>query len=132
MNITETEPDESRTRLCRAGHAGRAYDADVAECWTVFNEGGGPGLHYVAHVTSGIFDFALEIPGSWPQGQDMAEARERAGRQLSLAVAQLDSACEQLDSGVLIRVLIQGERRPVPGAQGRGPELLRADARRRT
>lgn len=107
MNSTETEPAGSRTRLRRADHAGGAYDADIADCRKVINDRSG--LHYVAHISSGIFDFALEIPGRWPSGRDMTEASERAGRQLSVAVTQLDSACEPLDSGVLIRVVIQGE-----------------------
>jgi hypothetical protein len=109
MNIMETEPAESRTRLHRADHAGAAYDADIAECRKVLSERGGLGLHYVAHVTSGIFDFALDVPGPRPTAPDMRAAFESAGRQLSLAAAQLDSACEPLDSGPLIRVVIQGE-----------------------
>jgi hypothetical protein len=110
MNIMETESAESGTRLRRADHAGAAYDADIAECRKVLSERG-PGLVYVAHVTSGILDFALDVPGPWPgaEAEDMTEARERAGRQLSLSAAQLDSACEPLDSGTLIRLVIQGE-----------------------
>lgn len=107
MNITQTERAESGPRLRRADHAGGAYDADIAECRKVITER--VGLHYVAHVTSGIFDFALEIPSGWPRGRDTAGASDRAGRQLSLAVAELNSACQSLDSGALIRVVVQGE-----------------------
>jgi hypothetical protein len=104
-NTTMTEPPEARVR--RAHHAGDAYDDDIAECRAAI--GKRIGLHYAAHVTSGIFDFSLESPGPWPPGAPEASGLERASRQLSLAVAQLDVACEPLDSGVLIRMVIQGE-----------------------
>ena len=107
MNNTEAGLGGSMPRLRRADHAGRTYDEDIATCRRVINERGG--LHYIAHVTSGLVDFAFDFPGRWPQGQDVAETSERAGRQLSLAVAELDLACEPLDSGALIRVVVQGE-----------------------
>jgi hypothetical protein len=105
MNTTEPGVPEPETH--RAGHAGGAYDADIAECRKMISERAG--LNYIAHVTAGICDFAVEMPGWSPRGQDMATASERAGRQLSLTVAELNSACEPLDSGVLIRVVVQGE-----------------------
>lgn len=105
MNNTEAAGPIPKTH--RAGHAGGAFDADIADCREVISER--IGLNYVAHVTAGICDFAVEIPGWSPRGQDMATASERAGRQLSLTVAEIDSACEPLDSGVLIRVVVQGE-----------------------
>jgi hypothetical protein len=107
MTITGTEPAESRNRLSRADHASAAYAADLAECDRAVNDRSG--LHFLAHITSGIVDFSVEFPGAWSRGQQTTGAFERAARQLNLAVSQLDSACEPLDSGALIRVVIQGE-----------------------
>jgi hypothetical protein len=107
MNVTETQPPADWARIRRASHAGKAHEADIAECRELITRQAG--LHYLAHITSGILDFAIETPDLWPPGQDMREAFDRAGRELNLAVAQLDSACEPLDTGMLIRVVIQGE-----------------------
>jgi len=105
-DTTETEPAGSATRIRRADHAGVAFDADIADCRRIVGERGG--LHYVAHFTSGIFDFALESPGLRAASRDMTESFERLGRHLSLIVAQADTVCEPLDSGPLIRVVVQG------------------------
>jgi hypothetical protein len=106
-NNTEPASAASRSRLRRAEHAGGAYDADIAACVTVAAAGGA--LHYVAHITSGVFDFAFETLGNRPHGDEQGKAFDRAGRQLSLAVAQLNATCKRLDSGALVRVVIQGE-----------------------
>jgi len=96
---------ESRVRC--AEHASGTYDADIAACRTIaFADGA---LHYVAHITSGVFDFALNCLGKQPSSHDLPKAFDRAGRQLSLAVVQLDETCKLLDSGALIRVVIQGD-----------------------
>lgn len=94
-------------RLWRADHAGAAYNRDIEDCRAAIVEGSG--LHYVAHVTYGILDFALGTPARWPGGESMATTAESAVRQLSLATAQLERWCEPLDSGALIRVVLQGE-----------------------
>ncbi len=104
-NVTDREFAEPGFR--RAGHAGEAFDADIGACRAVLNKPNG--LHYVAHVTHGILDFAMGVPGRWPRGGREADALEGAGRQLGLAVVQLGAACEPLDTGALIRVVLQGE-----------------------
>jgi hypothetical protein len=106
MDMTKPETAGSEARVRRAVHAGEAYDRDLAECREVIDERSG--LHYIAHVTCGIIDFAVERPDLGGSGQDRPGAFDRAGRQLSLIVAELDRVCEPLDSGSLIRVVIQG------------------------
>jgi hypothetical protein len=107
FDATEPASDAAHSRLRRAEHAGGAYDADIAACRTIAVANGA--LHYVAHITSGVFDFALDSAGKQPPSHDMSDAFDRAGRQLSLAVVQLDETCKPLDSGTLIRVVIQGD-----------------------
>lgn len=102
MNTTHAQPAGSQTRLRRAEHAGGAYDADISECRTIVSAR--EGLDYIAHVTCGVFDFAIEAADT----RAATDAFDRAGRQLSLVAAQLDTACEPLDSGPLIRVVLQG------------------------
>ncbi len=106
MNATKPGSAGSGTALRRADHAGSAYDRDIGESRSTLADCGA--LNYVAHFTSGILDFAVEATGSGapPAG---TQACDRAGRQLSLAVAQLDNTCDQLDTGPLIRLVLQGE-----------------------
>jgi hypothetical protein len=95
----EPEPAERRAR-----HAGTAHDENVAACRAVV---AGGALRYIAHFTSGVFDFAAEAGGA--PGGPALEARDRAGQRLGLIVSELDEACQPLDSGPLIRVVVQGE-----------------------
>jgi hypothetical protein len=104
-NITTTDP--SGTEVHRAYHARDAYGAEIADCRATIEKR--IGLHYAAHVTCGVFDFALDNPSDWPPATDLAKDLERASRQLNLAVTQLDATCDPLDSGILIRVVVQGE-----------------------
>src|SRR5690348_13387742 len=97
FNIPESAASDSGLR--RAEHAREGYEADIAACRRVAAADGA--LHYVAHITSGVFDFAVEQPAIQPRGPGVSEAFDRAGRHLSLTVAQLDETCRPLDSGVL-------------------------------
>jgi hypothetical protein len=101
----EPIPAAGRYELRRAEHAREAYDAGITAC----DEAVGDALQYVAHLTSGIFDFALETPAARGAGHGAPAAYDRAGQQLSLTVAQLDAACQPLDSGPLIRVVVHGD-----------------------
>jgi len=106
MDTAHAQPAGSQTRLHCAEHAGGGYDADISECRTAVSAR--EGLDYIAHVTCGVFDFAVEATLSRAAGPETTDAFDRAVRQLSLVVAQLDTACEPLDSGPLIRVVLQG------------------------
>lgn len=102
MEPTHAQPAGPQTRLHRAEHAGVAFDEDISECRTAVSAR--DGLDYISHVTCGVFDFAVEATDI----RAAANAFDRAARQLSLVVAQLDTACEPLDSGPLIRLVLQG------------------------
>ena len=104
-SLTGSASDDSR--LWRAEHAGPAYNQDIEDSRAAVNER--IGLDYVAHFTYGIQDFALGAPGRWPDGEATIPAVEKAARQLSLAIIQLDEACAPLDNGTLIRAVLQGE-----------------------
>lgn len=105
MDSTATT-DPAGPVLWRAEHAGEAFNQDIAACRALAAQPGG--LHYLAHSTYGLRDFAMGMPDLWPGGTAMAEGLENAAAQLSLAVAQLDGACGPLDSGPLIRIVLQG------------------------
>src|ERR1700753_613547 len=92
--------------LWRAEHASEAFNQDIAACQALAAQPGGP--HYLLHSTYGLRDFAVGTPTMWPGGMAMADDLENAAAQLSLATAQLDLACRPLDSGPLIRVVLQG------------------------
>ena len=105
FNVPESAAAGSGFRC--AEHAVRVYEADIEVCRKLAVKDGA--LHYVAHITSGIFDFAFEQPGVRPQSSAVSDAFDRAGRQLNLTVTQLDETCRPLDSGTLTRVVIQGD-----------------------
>jgi hypothetical protein len=92
----------------RAKHAGASYDATIQACSAVIAHGG---LDHIAHFTSGIFDFAIDPPegGDQDAPDSGPAALDRAGERLNLAVTRLAAACQPLDSGPLIRVVVQGE-----------------------
>lgn len=106
MSGANKEHPETAVLLSRAEHAGAAYAQDLNECRAMLDLSG---LHYLAHLTTGIIDFDFGFPSRWQDGPDLPEAYQRAGRQFGLAVTLLESACEPLDSGPLIRVVLQGE-----------------------
>jgi hypothetical protein len=104
VNLTATESPEAR--VWRARHVHDAFNEDIADCLSIADQK--IGLNYAAHVTCGVLDFALPDLGDGSAGRQHRDDMERTSRQLSLAVTQLDAACERLDSGVLIRTVIQG------------------------
>lgn len=103
---SNTGTDPASPGLWRAEHAGGAFRDDIAACRALVAEGRGP--HYLAHSTYGLRDFAVGVQDRWPGGERMAGELDSAGSQLSLAVAQLDEACQPLDSGPLIRLVLHG------------------------
>ncbi|MBO0805763.1 MAG: hypothetical protein J2P25_22155 [Nocardiopsaceae bacterium] len=84
----------------------KAFDRDIAQCSALLTAGRGP--HYIAHATYGLRDFGAGAPDRWAPGTT-EQALDNAGSQLNLMVTQLDVACEPLDSGPLIRVVVQGD-----------------------
>jgi hypothetical protein len=111
---TDTAWPERPTVPRRAEHARGTYDRDIAECEKVIGSGGG--LQHIAHFTSGIFDFAVDAPGALDTAgsdpavlDDLHRAFDKAGRQLNFMMVHFDAVCQPLDTGPLIRVVLQGE-----------------------
>ncbi|MBS2961536.1 hypothetical protein KGA66_00660 [Actinocrinis puniceicyclus] len=99
--------DAGRVVTRRAEHARQNYDGIVLTCRAAV--GDTEPLVYLAHYTRGVFDFAVSAAGRGaPQPEDH-DRLDRSGRQLNLAVARLEKVCGTLDSGALIRVVLQGE-----------------------
>jgi hypothetical protein len=86
----------------RADHIGHAHDADIVLCREALLSGSG--LHFIAHTSAGIVDFTLEAADGDQYGDF-----SRAVRQMSMVVALLNETCEPLDTGPLIRVVIQSD-----------------------
>lgn len=87
----------------RASHADEKYQGDIKDCDEMVAKRAG--LDYIAHITSGIWDFSVHLPTSGLRPEDF----DQAARQLSLIAARFDATAEQLDSGPLIRVVVQGD-----------------------
>lgn len=103
MNRQDMTLAGSSSCIRKASHADERYQQDIEDCDDVVTRHAG--LDYIAHVTSGIWDFSVHspVPGL------RSESFDQASRQLSLIVARLDAVAEQLDSGPLIRVVAQGD-----------------------
>ena len=82
--------------------ANEAYKRDIVDCREVVARGAG--LDYVAHLTAGNWDFSVQKADSELPSKDL----DQACRQLGLMVARIDATADQLDSGPLIRVVVQG------------------------
>ncbi|MEU4679279.1 hypothetical protein [Micromonospora sp. NPDC023737] len=75
----------------------------------------GCGLYHVAHYTSGVLDFALDLleHSSAPPAVDGADARQRRdvhrrmGAQVVYRAVELDRRLWELQSGALIRMVVQ-------------------------
>jgi hypothetical protein len=106
--MSETS-DTTRPALQRAEHANPpAYEADIETCEKALQPGG---LAYIGHYTSGIFDFSVSLPDVAAGGADPTGHQrmlERAGRQLGFLTVSLDGTCQPLDSGPILRMVVQG------------------------
>lgn len=89
-------------RTERAAHAGRAFDPQIEDCARALREVGS--LRCLGQLTNGVFDFSVDARGEWLGDASV----ERIGRELDLCVRELGRSCAALDSGPLIRVVIQG------------------------
>jgi hypothetical protein len=103
MNRQDMTVARSSAAVRSANHAGDEYRQDIKDCRDVVTRH--VGLDFIAHVTSGIWDFSVH---SLPP-ESRSEPFEQASRQLSLIVARLDEVAGPLDSGPLIRVVVQGD-----------------------
>lgn len=88
--------------VSRATHASREYQPDIVDCCEVVDRH--TGLDYIAHLTSGTWDFSAHLESPYVQAREF----QQAAKQLSLIVNRIDSTAQQLGSGPLIRVVVQG------------------------
>jgi len=102
MNRPDTALAGSSAIVRLADHAHEKYQRDIQDCDESIARRAG--LDYIAHITSGIWDFSVHFPAP----ELRSESFEKAARQLSLIVARIDATADQLDSGPLIRVVVQG------------------------
>jgi hypothetical protein len=97
------KPDKD-VRTEQADHAGPAFAPQIRDCADTVRAI--RPLRCLGQLTNGVFDFAVSAAGAWPGEGSM----ERIGRELDLCVRDLGRSCAGLDSGPLIRVVIQGRR----------------------
>lgn len=102
MNRPDTALAGPEAMVSRATHADEGYQQDVADCCEVVS--GRTGVDYIAHLTSGIWDFSVQLRDTGMR----REQCDQAARRLNLVVARIDEVAEQLDSGPIIRVVLQG------------------------
>jgi hypothetical protein len=106
-------PAEREVHVERAKHAQAAFDTEIAATESTVRED--PALRFVAHYTSGVFDYSValsELPGVAAAQHPLPDADRlaRVGEYLDATITDFDSACRALDSGALIRVVVHGER----------------------
>jgi hypothetical protein len=106
---SETARNTTRAVVKRAEHTHPpAYEDDIATCEQALQP---DGLTYIGQYTSGIFDFSVSLPDVAAGGFDLKGRQrmlERAGRQLGFLTVSLDATCQPLDSGPIIRMVVQG------------------------
>jgi hypothetical protein len=97
----------------QAEHVGPEFDLARQACRDAIADS--PALHYLAHYSSGVFDFgvdALGEPGPAPDalpGGTRREELKRLGRHLTFQVATLDRALQEVRTGRLIRTVLHTE-----------------------
>ncbi|MFD1151389.1 hypothetical protein [Saccharothrix hoggarensis] len=102
------EPHEEQ-----AEHVGPEFDLARDACREAILAS--PALHYLAHYSSGVFDFGVDVlgdpapaPDALPGGTRREELK-RLGRHLTFQVATLDRALQEVRTGRLIRTVLHTE-----------------------
>ncbi|MEU4743088.1 hypothetical protein AB0G02_21850 [Actinosynnema sp. NPDC023658] len=97
----------------QAEHVGPEFDLARQACREAIVES--PALHYLAHYSSGVFDFGIDAlgdPAAAPDalpGGTRREELKRLGRHLTFQVATLDRALQEVRTGRLIRTVLHTE-----------------------
>lgn len=94
----------------QAEHVGPEFDLARQACVAAIRET--PALHYLAHYSSGVFDFGVDAlgdpapaAGALPGGTRREELK-RLGRHLTFQVATLDRTLQEVRTGRLIRTVL--------------------------
>ncbi|MFE2753577.1 hypothetical protein ACFXGA_16435 [Actinosynnema sp. NPDC059335] len=94
----------------QAEHVGPEFDLTRQACREAVADS--PALHYLAHYSSGVFDFGVDVLGDPPPAPDALpggtrrEELKRLGRHLTFQVATLDRALQEVRTGRLIRTVL--------------------------
>ncbi|MCE6994769.1 hypothetical protein LZG04_08105 [Saccharothrix sp. S26] len=97
----------------QAEHVGPEFEPARQACREAVVDS--PALHYLAHYSSGVFDFGVDVlgdPGPAPDalpGGTRREELKRLGRHLTFQVASLDRALQEVRTGRLIRTVLHTE-----------------------
>lgn len=107
---TSLKPDPV---LDRAGHLGPAFDDTIASCRATVDAD--PQLTYLAHYSSGVYDFGIDRLGEPPAAPDALPTGRRAalsrfGRAFSFTVNRLDRVLQEVRTGGLIRAVVHTTR----------------------
>ncbi|MEV0679599.1 hypothetical protein AB0I60_24045 [Actinosynnema sp. NPDC050436] len=93
-----------------AEHLGPEFDTTRLACRAAVAKS--PALHYLAHYSSGVFDFGVDaladpppVPGALPGGTRREELK-RLGRHLAFQVTALDRVLQEVRTGRLIRTVL--------------------------
>ncbi|CAL9394271.1 hypothetical protein SUDANB95_01314 [Actinosynnema sp. ALI-1.44] len=96
-----------------AEHLGPEFDTTRHACRAAILKS--PALHYLAHYSSGVFDFGVDALGDPPPAPDALpggsrrEELKRLGRHLTFQVTVLDRALQEVRTGRLIRLVLHTE-----------------------
>jgi hypothetical protein len=104
-----------RPYIQRARHIGREYEVMIELATGILIAS--PHLHRMAHYTSGVFDFSVDVLDDVPPhlvepGESAASRRGnylRAGQHLTFIAGHEDTALEELRSGRLIRTVLHSD-----------------------
>ncbi|GII60307.1 hypothetical protein Skr01_03920 [Sphaerisporangium krabiense] len=105
---------DAAVTVTRDPHVGQAYTDLIDRCRDAV--AAGPGLDYVAHYGSGVFDFSVDAFESGEYAGRFSEPVHRVRddhrnvtRQLISRVEDFGALLEALDSGALVRTVVQTE-----------------------
>jgi hypothetical protein len=107
--ISTPEPHEET-----AAHVGEEFAGTIASLRSTLRETAG--LGYLAHYSSGAFDFGIDrlgdppSPGATPPGATRRDQLRRLGRALSITASGLDRTLQKVRTGGLIRIVLQTEQ----------------------
>ncbi|MEU4442945.1 hypothetical protein AB0K14_27700 [Actinosynnema sp. NPDC050801] len=97
----------------QAEHVGPEFDLARQACRETITDS--PALHYLAHYSSGVFDFGVDAlgdpapaPDALPGGTRREELK-RLGRHLTFQVATVDRTLQEVRTGRVIRAVLHTE-----------------------
>lgn len=99
--------------LEEAEHLGAEFADTLATCRAAVRDGGP--LHYLAHYSSAVFDFSVDVLGDPPDpatvlpGASRRDELRRLGRQLSFVVNGIEQTLLEARTGGLIRTVLHTE-----------------------